>query len=186
MAVELDHFLTEQLARLPEDHPDRPFVAALAQTVVAFVARTTPTAVVELWPTPPEAELLTPPPTETDDSTPVQVADAEQTTESAERERVVLRGRLGKRVRFSTTPRGVPRAEFNLATHHEDAATGGEVTVWRTVLAFRAVADALAHAQPHQGQYAEVIGYRQTDQRRSKDGQAKTVERVIAAKIRLS
>jgi len=35
MAVELGRFITEQLARLPQDHPDRPFLAALHSTVDA-------------------------------------------------------------------------------------------------------------------------------------------------------
>jgi single-stranded DNA-binding protein len=92
----------------------------------------------------------------------------------------VLRGRLGQRVRFSTTKTGVRRAEFNLAVAVDD-----EHTTWHTVLAFRHVAERLEQAVPRKGQVAEVIGYRHTAERTTKDGQPKTVERVIAAHIRL-
>jgi hypothetical protein len=194
MASELEHFLADQLAHLPENHPDRAFLTAQKALTDAFLDRRVPTinstdrALSEDLAEAPPAGVLpeSAAPTAStdlylagDSSEPVTVADVVQ-TEQAERERVVLKGRIGKRVRYSTTPRGVRRAEFNLAT-----AVDEETTAWHTILAFRDRAERLEQANPQKGQYLEVIGYRDTIDRKDNHGNAKQVERIIAAHIRL-
>jgi len=170
--VELEHFLQDQLERLPEDHPDRPFLTAQHDLITAFIERlpgdaaVSPTEVVTVYDASPAVEPV--------------AGDALAQSEQAERERIVLKGRLGKRVRYSTTPRGVRRAEFNLAVALDENHTD-----WHTVLAFRDRADKLEQAQPRGGQYAEVIGYKDTQERKVRDGNLKLVERIIAAHIRL-
>jgi hypothetical protein len=184
MASELEHFLTDQLAQLPENHPDRPFLAAQKALVDAFLDRADPVQIPDADPTPeiatqPQAANLTTLYVAGDAAEPSAVTPVAQ-AEQAERERVVLKGRLGKRVRYSTTPRGVRRAEFNLAT-----AVDEETTAWHTVLAFRERAERLQQANPQKGQYLEVIGYRDVIDRKDQHGNTKQVERIIAAHIRL-
>jgi single-stranded DNA-binding protein len=110
----------------------------------------------------------------------VAPATVEGTAEQVEQERVRLSGRIGARPRFSTTPNGVRRAEFNLAVHEDD-----ESTTWHTVLAFRERAERLEQANPQKGQQAEVIGYRRVEERTDREGNPRTIERIIAAHIRL-
>ena len=170
MAVELGRFLADQLTILPDTHPDRRFLTGLHAAVTAYTEREPPVD-------PPETPALA-----ADHAPPAapEPRRVQAQAEPEERQRVVLRGRLGKRVRFTTTPKGVRRAEFNLAV----AATA-EQTDWHTVLAFRERADVLEQAGLKQGQLLEVIGYRQTEQRQTRDGEPKTVARVIAAQIRI-
>jgi single-stranded DNA-binding protein len=197
MAIELERFLSDQLDHLPPQHPDRRFLEGLQEALAGYIEQTgsLPPATTDRAPaeTPPDdpalPEQASPSAAVATDVTmlydagasaepgaPTELAQAEQ----EERQRVVLRGRLGQRVRFSTTKNGVRRAEFNLAEAADEAHT-----TWHTVLAFRHVAERLEQAAPRKGQYAEVIGYRHTEERTTKDGQPKTVERVIAAHIRL-
>src|SRR5690242_20455979 len=52
MAVEAHQFYQDLLARLPQDHPDRPFLEGVAQTVSAYVERTNAALNAELWQAP--------------------------------------------------------------------------------------------------------------------------------------
>ena len=56
MASELEHFLTDQLAQLPENHPHRPFLVAQKALVDAFLDRATPGPLPDAVPTPETAE----------------------------------------------------------------------------------------------------------------------------------
>ena len=193
MAIELERFLADQLARLPETHPDKPFLAAQKALVAAYLVHNDPN--IRVTPSPaseslPEALLVTETTEQTVTTAPVTLYRAtvaepvapavEGRGEQTERERLVLRGRMGKRVRYSTTPRGVRRAEFNLAT-----AVDEETTAWHTVLAFRERAERLEAANPQKGQYLEIIGYRDVVERKDAHGNPKQIERIIAAHIRL-
>jgi len=175
--IELEHFLQDQLQRLPEEHPDRPFLSAQHDLVTAFLERGNSG---EVAVSPPEVETVYDAGSAvepvTDDEVAIVPGDPLPQPEQAERERIVLKGRMGKRVRYSTTPRGVRRAEFNLGVALDE-----EHTDWHTVLAFRQRADQLEQAQPHSGQYAEVIGYKDLQERKDRDGNLKQVERIIAA-----
>lgn len=175
MAAEFEKLAADFLDKLPEGHPDRPFLAGIHDVVTAYaergsVERDSGTGREE----PVETAFHAP-----DETNKPEPAATEQLA-SPEQDRVTLRGRLGKPPRFSDTPRGVRRAEFNLAVHEDD-----ESTSWHSVLAFRQRAERLEAANPQKGQYAEVIGYRHVEERKDREGKPKTVERIVAAHIRL-
>lgn len=185
MAVELETFIADQLARLPTDHPDRRFLAGLRQAVSAYAAQPPPAAITASAETPltqpdPQGGPPASTPEELQSAVPVALDPEARDARQVEQERITLTGRLGARVRFSTTPRGIRRAEFNLAVHQDDAST-----IWHRVLAFRERAERLERANPQQGQVAEIIGYRHVQERPDRDGTLRTVERIVAAHIRL-
>lgn len=179
MAAEFENVTAEFLARLPEQHPDRPFLAGLQSVVTAYVAREPGAAdplPAAVEPLPSDGSV----PVESDRGGAPTPVETLATVEQREQERVTLRGRMGKPPRFSTTPRGVRRAEFNLAVHEDDAST-----TWHTVLAFRERAERLEAANPQRGQATAVIGYHHRTQRTDRAGNPTTVTRIVAAHIRL-
>ncbi|HLZ28549.1 MAG TPA: single-stranded DNA-binding protein [Chloroflexota bacterium] len=185
MAAELERFIADQLARLPTDHPDRRFLAGLRQAASAYAEHPPPDPIAAAVDTPlVESGTATATPTIVPEQPPPPVpamADPEADgLGQVEQERVTLTGRMGARVRYSTTPRGVRRAEFNLAVHADD-----DATTWHRVLAFRKRAEALEQANPQKGQEAEVIGYRHVQERPDRDGTLRTVAHIVAAHIRL-
>lgn len=143
MAAELGRFINEQLTRLPADHPDRRFLAALAQTVTAYADREVVPPAVE-----PSVEAANPAEVS---PTPRPHQAAEPGTE--QRERVHLVGNVGAAPSFRTTPRGRFIVQFPLGVHE------AESTSWYTVLAFDERGKRLREKGLSRGQAVEVIGY---------------------------
>ena len=151
MAVELGHFIADQLARLPENHPDRAFIAGLG-TVVGAYTEAVPTEDLPVAaagaPTEAAAEPAPTAPAATDEErTPAQ-------------DRVRVNGRLGAAPAFRETPKSKQRvATFPLA-ERDDAGQ----TTWHRVVAFnkpgRPLADKVEQLGLAKGSAVEVVGYR--------------------------
>mgnify|MGYP001182391133 CR=1 FL=1 len=156
MAAELGKFLSDQLARLPHDHPDRRFLEGLAASVAAYGDRIV-------------AEVATPGSTER----PVS-------TERESQARVRFHGRLGAPPVFRTTPKGRFVARLAVAGHME----GQEKPIWHTVFAFDERARRLQQKELVKGAAVEVIGYRHVREGSTRDGQPKRIEEVYAVAVK--
>lgn len=161
MAIELQRFLTDQLARLPADHPDRRFLAGLASTVTAYTER-------------PEtaAAVVTAPP-----ATPVA---GEQPVPAERQERVRLAGRVGAQPQYHTTGKGRFLVRFPLAEHVPEQ----EEPVWHTIFVFAERARRLQEKGLARGDAVEVVGYRHRRLLTRRDGVTKEVEDIYAVAVR--
>lgn len=174
MAVELRSYLTDVLAQLPEDHPDRDYLMGLKAATDAFVERTDPAFSTVAWderrPAPEHA--VQPPLTASTDEQPP----------APEQERVHLRGRAGSPPTFRTTPKGVLVGSFPLAVREE---TAPDRTTWWKVFVFRQRAEKLRAQQLAKGASVEVIGYGYDHTLTKRDGTTTTEHRVNAVAVKL-
>jgi Single-strand binding protein family len=166
MAVELGRFITEQLSRLPENHPDRPFISALHSTLSAYTECAAPAAQVS-------EPVLSPQPEAT---APVTVSPSE----AHERERVTFSGRVGATPTYRTTTKGRFLARIPVAEHLE----GQETPVWHTVFAFDDRARKLRDQGLAKGAPVEIVGYKHQRQAKGRDGATKLVEDIYAVAVR--
>jgi len=173
MAVELRRFITEQLARLPEHHPDRPFLSALQGAVSAYAERAAPPATAAGIATLPQAEA---------EVTPDAGAAAPplQPGERQEQERVTFAGRVGTAPAYQTTTKGRFIARFSVAEHVE----GQEKPIWHTVFAFDDRARKLREKGLARGAPVEVVGYKHERQIKGRDGKTKVAEDIYAVAVR--
>jgi hypothetical protein len=156
MATELGKFFSDQLARLPQDHPDRRFLEGLATSVAAYNERTTPGV------------------------TPTEPTERPVSTERETQERVRFSGRLGAPPVFRTTAKGRFVARLAVAERME----GEEKPTWHTVFAFDERARRLQAKGLSRGAAVEVIGYEHVRTGKTREGKPKTVTEIYAVGLR--
>jgi hypothetical protein len=97
-----------------------------------------------------------------------------------ERERVTLRGRVGRAPTFRTTAkRGVLIGSFPLGTHPDL-----ETTVWHTILMFDNRARMLQEKNLASGEEIEVVGFPHRREIQTAAGENKTITEIYATAIR--
>jgi hypothetical protein len=106
--------------------------------------------------------------------------DRSDETPAQEKERVTLRGRVGKAPLFRMTARrGMLIGSFPLGTHPDL-----ETTIWHSILVFGDRAQKLKEKGVTRGQEIEVVGYPHERVITSRNGGSKTVTEIYATAIR--